>query len=312
MSLPADTGPDTEQKPLRDRQPKPLAQLAGMSPDPAPKPRLGRPRTRPPLPEPDPNQKPHRGRPHKALAQAIRLPPGMPAVRIIPEGCPIDFPPESEWHESGLVAAGADLTSLRLVRAYSRGIFPWYTDGPILWWSPDPRCVLFPDELHIARSLARTMRRGRFSFSINRAFIEVMRSCAKVRRPGQKGTWLNPSMIAGYLGMHRQGMAHSVECWQDGKLVGGLYGVALGRVFFGESMFHLLPDASKAALVVLIRCMKEQGFVLLDCQQNTPHMLRMGAREIPRSRFLELMREYVQPSLLKSVPTFSDHIPDME
>ncbi|MCH5277965.1 MAG: leucyl/phenylalanyl-tRNA--protein transferase [Desulfovibrionaceae bacterium] len=232
---------------------------------------------------------------------------------MIPEGSPADFPPEREWLATGLVAAGADLSSRRLVQAYSQGIFPWYHEGtPILWWSPNPRCVLFTDELHIARSLARTLRRGAFSFSINRAFIEVIRSCAAMRRPGQRGTWLTSSMIAAYLGLHRQGLAHSVECWLNGELVGGVYGVALGRIFFGESMFHTRPDASKAALVTLIRCMREQDFLLLDCQQTTPHMLRLGAREIPRRHFLNLMREHAQLSPDGKRPTFRNVLPNAE
>lgn len=257
-----------------------------------------------------------RGRPPRAEARAIRPPSwlekGARPVVIIPEGCPVDFPPESEWHESGLVAVGADLTSKRLARAYSLGIFPWYgPDEPILWWSPDPRCVLFTDELRVPRSLARAMRRSGFSFSINRAFIPVIRQCAEIRRPGQRGTWLTPSMIAAYVGLHRAGLAHSVECWSGGELVGGLYGVALGRVFFGESMFHTRPDASKAALAMLVRCMRDQGFVLLDCQQTTPHVLRLGAREIPRSRFLELMREHARFSPEDTGPTFLNVISNM-
>lgn len=250
-------------------------------------------------------------RPRRRGGWIMGPPPDKP-VPVIPETSPMDFPPVKEWHESGLVAVGADLTSKRLVRAYSRGIFPWYSlNMPILWWSPDPRCVLFTDELHIPRSLARCIRRNKFSFTINRAFIEVIRYCAKVRRPGQKDTWITPSIIAAYLGMHRQGLAHSVECWEDGQLVGGVYGVALGRVFFGESMFHLRSNASKAALVTLILCMRAQGFRLLDCQQATPHMAQLGAREIPRRRFLKLMRKHARLDPEGTEPTFSDVISNM-
>ena len=256
---------------------------------------------------------PNKERRPRRRGQWIMGPPPDKPVPVIPESCPVNFPPENEWHESGLVAVGGDLTSRRLVQAYSQGIFPWYTDDmPILWWSPDPRCVLFTKALHIPRSLAKSMRRSPFSFTINQAFTEVILNCAKIQRPGQQGTWITPSMIAAYLGMHRQGLAHSVECWEGRELVGGVYGVALGRIFFGESMFHIRPDASKAALVTLVRCMKDQGFLLLDCQQATPHMLRLGAREIPRYRFLDIVREHAQIDPEGTEPTFSDVIPNME
>lgn len=250
-----------------------------------------------------------RGRPRRA--DSVQPVEGL-APLVIPQGAPMDFPPEREWLPSGLVAVGADLSPRRLVQAYSRGIFPWYTQGsPILWWSPAPRCVLFTEELHVPRSLARTLRRGHFSFTINKAFIEVIRGCAETRRPGQNGTWLTSSMIAAYLGLHRLGLAHSVECWLDGGLVGGLYGVALGRIFFGESMFHTRPDASKAALVTLIRCMRDQDFLLLDCQQTTPHMERLGAREIPRLRFLRLVEDHGRIRPDHTGPSFRNTVPDM-
>ena len=218
-------------------------------------------------------------------------------VPLIPEGGPLWFPPEDGWRASGLLAAGGDLSPERLVYAYGRGIFPWYDeDTPILWWSPDPRCVLFPDELHVPRSLAKTLRRGAFSFSFDRAFEAVIRNCAAASRPGQRGTWLVPDMIDAYIDLHRLGLAHSVEARADGGLVGGVYGVALGRVFFGESMFHFRPDASKAALATLVGRLRERGFVLLDCQQTTPHVVRLGAREIPRREFLALVRRYTIPA----------------
>lgn len=217
-------------------------------------------------------------------------------VPLIPEGGPLWFPPEDGWRASGLLAAGGDLAPERLVYAYSRGIFPWYdADTPILWWSPDPRCVLFPRELHLPRSLAKTLRRGVFSFSFDRAFEAVIRNCAAAPRPGQRGTWLVPDMIEAYIALHRLGLAHSVEAWAGGELAGGMYGVALGRVFFGESMFHIRPDASKAALATLAARLQERGFVALDCQQTTPHVVRLGAREISRREFLALVRRHAAP-----------------
>ena len=211
----------------------------------------------------------------------------------IEPGGPLWFPPEEEAQAGGLLAAGGDLSPQRLLYAYSRGIFPWYGEGtPILWWSPEPRCVLFPEELHIPRSLGKVLRRAPYTVSFDQAFTRVIRYCAEVPRPGQRGTWLLPEMRDAYTRLHYLGVAHSVEVWEEGELVGGVYGVALGRIFFGESMFHLRPNASKTALVALIRVMLNHGFVLLDCQQPTPHMLHLGARNIPRRDFLGLTRRY--------------------
>lgn len=216
---------------------------------------------------------------------------------FFPPGAPLWFPDASTC-SSDMVAAGGDLSPDRLLLAYRSGIFPWYDEGsPILWWSPDPRCVLFPAELHVPRRLERVLRSGRFGFSHDRAFGTVIRQCAAVPRPGQIGTWLLPEMIRAYEDLHRRGAAHSVEVWRDGELAGGLYGVALGKIFFGESMFHLTPDASRAAVVVLVRALAERGFVLLDCQQATPHMLRLGARLLPRARFLDLVRTHARSSV---------------
>lgn len=218
-------------------------------------------------------------------------------IPLLPVGGPLWFPQEAESRESGLLAAGGDLSPQRLILAYSRGIFPWYDEGtPILWWSPDPRCVLFPAELHIPRSLGKSLRRNQFAVSFNTAFEAVIRNCAAAPRPGQHGTWLLPEMIEAYIALHRLGVAHSVEVRAGGELVGGLYGVALGRVFFGESMFHTRPDASKAAVAALVRRLREKDFVLLDCQQTTPHMVRLGAREIPRAEFLALVRQHAAPA----------------
>ena len=209
----------------------------------------------------------------------------------MPPGGPLFFPDAEEAPADGLLMAGGDLTPERLMLGYSRGIFPWYgEDSPILWWSPDPRCVLFTEKLHVNARLRRTLQGLPFTVTVNTCFERVIRFCAEVPRPEQDGTWIVPEMLEAYIGLHRQRHAHSVEVWEDGELVGGLYGVKLGRVFFGESMFHLRPYASKVALVFLVEQLRAQGVELLDCQQTTPHMLRFGAEEIPRKHFLKLVR----------------------
>lgn len=213
----------------------------------------------------------------------------------MPERGPLWFPPVEEALEGGLVMAGGDLSPERLLSAYSRGIFPWYDEeSPILWWSPDPRCVLFPEKLHVGSRLRRTLAGGRFQFSVNTCFDRVIRACASTPRPGQNGTWIVPDMVTAYEQLHRLGHAHSVEVWQDGALVGGLYGVQRGKVFFGESMFHWKSDASKAAVVYLMTWLRERGVEMVDCQQTTPHMLHLGAEEVPRSVFLARLEELVR------------------
>lgn len=192
----------------------------------------------------------------------------------------------------GLLAVGGDLSPGRLLAAYRQGIFPWYNPGqPILWWAPDPRMVLFPAQLHISRSLARTLRQGKFQLTLDSAFAQVLAACAGPR-PGARGTWITPEMQAAYLRLHQLGHAHSIECWQDGKLVGGLYGVALGRVFFGESMFSHQTNASKVALVTLVQQLAAWGFALLDCQIHSPHLQSLGAGTISRERFVALLDEF--------------------
>ena len=187
---------------------------------------------------------------------------------------------------NGLLALGGDLSVTRLLNAYRHGIFPWYSAGqPILWWSPDPRLVLYPDEIRVSRSLRKRLRQRPFEIRFDTAFAEVLAGCA-APRPGEAGTWLLPEMQAAYLELHRAGWAHSVEAWQGDRLVGGLYGVALGGVFFGESMFARENDASKIALVHLTVRLQGLGYRLIDCQVHTDHLVRMGAREIPRSDFL--------------------------
>ena len=190
----------------------------------------------------------------------------------------------------GLLAVGGDLQPQRLLYAYRNGIFPWYgPDQPILWWSPDPRLVLFPDQLHVSHSLAKTLRQHRYNVTFDQAFAEVIRQCA-APRPGQAGTWITPEMEAAYIELHRQGHAHSVECWQRGHLVGGLYGLAIGRVFFGESMFTRMVDASKVGFVTLVRQLERWGYRLIDCQVQTGHLERLGARMIPRREFTRLLQ----------------------
>nr|WP_305801124.1 leucyl/phenylalanyl-tRNA--protein transferase [Thiolapillus sp.] len=192
-----------------------------------------------------------------------------------------------------MLAVGGDLTPERIVQAYRQGIFPWYGDDqPILWWSPDPRMVLFPDDLHVSRSLAKELRRGRFQVTFDLAFDQVIESCAQPRKD-EPGTWLMPEMIAAYQELHRLGIAHSVETWHDGELVGGLYGNALGSVFFGESMFSRMSNASKVAFVCLVRSLSRTGYSLVDCQIFTPHLQSLGAGLIPRERFLSLLNDSV-------------------
>jgi leucyl/phenylalanyl-tRNA---protein transferase len=207
------------------------------------------------------------------------------------------FPPlEQALDEpSGLLAAGGDLSPARLLAAYQRGIFPWYSPGqPVLWWSPDPRAVLFPAEFRLARSLAKTMRNRGFESVVDRDFRGVIEACAAPRRRSI-GTWITPEMVGAYVELHRRGFAHSVETWLDGRLVGGLYGVRLGRVFFGESMFSLERDASKVALARLVELSLAEGIVVIDCQMASHHLESLGSRQIPRSRFQLLLREHATP-----------------
>jgi len=185
----------------------------------------------------------------------------------------------------GLLAVGGDLSPARLINAYRNGIFPWYSvDQPILWWSPAPRCVIFPDAVHVSRRLRRRYNQGQFSLTADQSFAQVIEACAGPRRD-QDGTWITDEMCSAYIRLHELGIAHSVELRVDGHLVGGIYGLALGQVFFGESMFSEREDASKIALVALCRQLKKWGFTLLDCQVSNPHLLSMGAQEISRQDF---------------------------
>jgi len=200
-----------------------------------------------------------------------------------------EFPPLATAlsEPNGLLAVGGDLAPERLLAAYRRGIFPWYSPGePILWWSPDPRMVLFPAEFKVSRSLGRTLRRGGYEVRLDTAFARVIAACAQTPRRGQHGTWIVPEMQAAYRHLHELGLAHSVETWVDGELVGGLYGIALGRIFYGESMFSWRSDASKIAVAHLARYLERLGFGMVDCQMHTAHLASLGAREIPRDDFI--------------------------
>jgi leucyl/phenylalanyl-tRNA--protein transferase len=197
------------------------------------------------------------------------------------------FPPPEEADPSGLLAVGGDLSPERLLLAYSMGIFPWPHEGlPLLWFSPDPRWVISCAELHVPRRLARSLRAGQYEVRLDTSFADVIRACAAAPRPGQDGTWITGDMIAAYERLHALGFAHCAEAWLEGELVGGLYGVSLGGCFFGESMFTRAPDASKTALVTLIRQLAAWGFTLFDCQTHTPHVERLGAKAWSRARFL--------------------------
>lgn len=209
----------------------------------------------------------------------------MPVFRLSSN---LSFPPAHLAIAEGLLAIGGDLSIERLVLAYRQGIFPWYAeDDPILWWSPDPRLVLYPRELHISRSLRKLIRRRRFTVTLDQAFGRVIRACAGPRGPDHQGTWIVPEMITAYERLHAAGLAHSVEAWEGDALAGGIYGVSLGAVFFGESMFTRVSNASKVALVHLVTMLGRARFALIDCQVTTAHLMRFGAREIPRGRFLK-------------------------
>jgi len=201
---------------------------------------------------------------------------------------PTKFPPVEETDEDGILAVGGDLTTERLVQAYKRGVFPWYSEGlPILWHCPDPRFVLVPGQLHVPKSLRKVMKRGDFSIRLDTDFEGVIDGCAKTKRPGQRGTWITRDMRKAYLKLHAMGVAHSCEAWQGEEMVGGLYGVSLGAAFFGESMFATVDDASKVAFTTLVEWMIGWGIQLVDCQQETAHLARFGATPWPRERFVK-------------------------
>lgn len=207
------------------------------------------------------------------------------------------FPPlrDALTEPNGLIAIGGDLSSQRLLDAYQHGIFPWYSEGePILWWSPHPRMVLFPDELNVSRSLSKVLNKQLFDIRINTAFRDVITACSKTARPEQSGTWISPEMIEAYCQLHTLGYAISVESWQNDVLVGGCYGVKINRMFFGESMFHHVSDASKVAFVHLVRYLQSHQVGMIDCQMKTPLLTSFGAREIPRAQFEKHLSQLIQ------------------
>jgi len=224
----------------------------------------------------------------------------IPTPIVIPFLSPDEpFPPVEQALQdpNGLLAAGADLSPDRLLDAYTQGIFPWFSDGdPILWWSPDPRMVLYPPGLHVSRSLRKTIRSGRLRVTLDTCFEQVLEGCAGPW-PGREGTWITAEMAEAYTWLFELGYAHSVEVWTAGRLVGGLYGVAVGRMFFGESMFSRASDASKVALVTLVRQLDRWGFPCVDCQLSTPHLSSLGAREVRRAAFLREL-----PRLVSATP----------
>lgn len=202
------------------------------------------------------------------------------------------FPPPEFATREGLLAIGGDLSRERLLLAYSQGIFPWFgEDDPLLWWSPDPRMVLFPEEFHVSRRTERINRQGRFAVTLDTAFDRVIAACADMPRPGQDGTWITREMEQAYIDLHEGGYAHSVEVWEDSRLAGGLYGVSLGRCFFGESMVSRVSNSSKVGLLWLVRQLRRWEFSLIDCQVHTEHLAQLGARDIPRRQFLRLLAE---------------------
>ena len=216
----------------------------------------------------------------------------MPVYRLIPE---IIFPPVQHAEANGLLAIGGDLQPQRLIAAYAQGIFPWFNaNDPLLWWFPTPRLVLYPDELHVPRRLLQRMRQQPFQLSCDKAFTEVIGCCASSRQQTGGDTWISASMQQAYTTLHQLGYAHSVECWRDGELAGGLYGVRLDRVFFGESMFTRYSDASKVAFVTLVEYLVQQGVKLIDCQMTTAHLQRFGAREIDGGVFSQHLKDWIQ------------------
>lgn len=212
----------------------------------------------------------------------------MPIYRLTDE---IVFPPPDHAEPDGLLAVGGDLSVERLLLAYRLGIFPWYSDGqPVLWWSPDPRIILEPGEFHISRRLGQTLKKGIFKVTFDRAFAEVIRACAASPRKGQHGTWITTEMMEAYICLHQMGFAHSAESWLDGELVGGIYGISLGRCFFGESMFFSQTNASKVALATLVQQLITWDFHMIDAQVTSEHLIRLGAKEIPRHIFLKRLQ----------------------
>lgn len=217
------------------------------------------------------------------------------------------FPSPQLAPQEGLLAVGGDLSRERLLLAYRTGIFPWYSENePIMWWSPDPRLVLYPEQLRVSKSLKKIINKSLFKLTMDQAFDAVINACARSRTEANEGTWIVDEMIVAYCKLHQAGFAHSVEAWQDGKLAGGLYGVSLGRCFFGESMFTRISNASKVAFVALVRYLQELNFDLIDCQVANPHLQSLGATEIPRTRFLAELAQSLKAPTRRGSWTFAD------
>jgi leucyl/phenylalanyl-tRNA--protein transferase len=215
----------------------------------------------------------------------------MPIFRLPKD---IIFPDPDFADPDGLLAIGGDLSEARLLEAYRQGIFPWYSGNePLLWWSPAPRLIIVPEEFHLPKRLARTIRNNTFTVTINTAFSETIHQCGTTRLRSGEGTWITDAMKDAYNKMHRLGYCHSIECWQDGKLVGGLYGLRLGRVFFGESMFSTVSNSSKVALAKLVEICRKQNIAMIDCQMTTRHLLQFGAKEITRTEFRENLNKFI-------------------
>ena len=207
----------------------------------------------------------------------------------------IEFPPADTADEDGIVAFGGDLSTERLLLAYRSGIFPWYNeDEPIIWWCPDPRFVLFPQHLKVSKSMQTVLRNGKFRFTINKAFTQVIQNCKTITREGQDGTWITPAVQKAYTTLHELGHAHSAEAWMNGELVGGLYGIRMGNIFFGESMFSKASNASKFAFIKYVQQLQKEGVVLIDCQVYTEHLESLGAEMIERKQFINLLEKHIE------------------
>ncbi len=210
------------------------------------------------------------------------------------------FPAVDKANEHGILAIGGDLSPERLLLAYSSGIFPWFSeDDPIIWWSPDPRFVMYPKDLKVSKSMAQVLKKQLFNITFDTNFRSVITACQTVRREGQGGTWITDSMLEAYCTLHDLGYAHSIEAWQNGDLVGGLYGVSLGKVFFGESMFAKVSNASKAAYITLVQKLQKLNFQIIDCQVYTEHLESLGAASIPRTLFIEQVSEALAEETIK-------------
>jgi leucyl/phenylalanyl-tRNA--protein transferase len=220
------------------------------------------------------------------------------------------FPSPKLAAREGLLAVGGDLSQRRLLLAYQMGIFPWYSENePIMWWSPDPRLILYPAQLRISKSLRRTINKGLFTLTMDQAFEVVIKACAQSRTYANEGTWIVDEMISAYCKLHQSGLAHSVEAWLGDQLAGGLYGVSIGRCFFGESMFTHISNASKVAFVALVKHLRALKFDLIDCQVSTPHLLNFGAREISRAQFLDELAQALKSPTLKGRWSFNHSAP---